>query len=86
MKIFVEYYKEHNDSVEIVLNHQELKCLVAALKKFEDSVNQIKEKKQCGELGDYTHLHLQDCGIIDEANGNADLVFYVNVKEGTNEM
>ena len=35
-----------NDSVEILLNYQELKKLINSLKKFEDEVNQFKTKNK----------------------------------------
>ncbi len=69
-----------NDSVEILLNYQELKKLINSLKKFEDEVNQFKTKnKEVDGLG-FTHLHLRDCGLIDE-NSKSDIVLYLNLNE-----
>ncbi len=63
-------------SIEILLNYQELKDLVNSLKKFEDEVNQFKNNNGVG----FTHLHLKDCGLIDE-NSNSDVVLYINLNE-----
>ena len=77
MKIYAKKNKE-TDSVEILLNYQELKKTVNSLKKFEDEVNQFKAKnKETGNLG-FTHLHLKDCGVIDK-NSNSDIVFYLDL-------
>ena len=80
MKIYTTNNTE-TDSVEILLDYQELKKLVISLKKFEDEVNQFKTKnKDTKDLG-FTHLHLKDCGLIDE-NGKSDIVLYLNCKTG----
>lgn len=81
---FVKIYTTNNtenDSIEILLDYQELKKLVISLKKFEDEVNQFKIKnKDKNDMG-FTHLHLKDCGLIDE-NGKSDIVLYLNCKTG----
>lgn len=80
MKIYTTNNTE-NDSIEILLDYQELKKLVISLKKFEDEVNQFKIKnKDKNDMG-FTHLHLKDCGLIDE-NGKSDIVLYLNCKTG----
>lgn len=69
-----------DDSVEILLNYQELKKLINSLKKFEDEVNQFKAKnKESEDLG-FTHLHFKDCGLIDQ-NSKSDIVLYLNLSE-----
>ncbi len=77
----VKIYTANNtetDSVEILLNYQELKKLINSLKKFEDEVNQFKTKnKEAEDLG-FTHLHLKDCGLI-EKNSKSDIVLYLNL-------
>ena len=45
MKIYTTNNTETN-SVEILLDYQELKKLVSSLKKFEDEVNQFKMKNK----------------------------------------
>lgn len=69
-----------NDSVEILLNYQELKKLINSLKKFEDEVNRFKTKNKEVEGLGFTHLHLRDCGLIDE-NSKSDIVLYLNLNE-----
>ncbi len=66
--------------VEIMLNCQELKTLVSALEKFENKIDQFKTNNKDIKNPGFTHLHLQDCGLIDK-NGKSDLVFYVNLNE-----
>lgn len=81
---FVKIYTTNNtenDSVEILLDYQELKKLVISLKKFEDEVNQFKIKNKDKKDMGFTHLHLKDCGLIDE-NGKSDIVLYLNCKTG----
>ena len=79
MKIYTTNNTE-TDSVEILLNYQELKKLVNSLKNFEDEVNQFKtENKDVEGLG-FTHLHLKDCGLIDK-NSKSDIVLYLNLNE-----
>ncbi len=68
------------DSVEILLNYQELKKLINSLKKFEDEVNQFKTQNKEAEGLGFTHLHLKDCGLIDK-NSKSDIVFYLNLNE-----
>ena len=80
---FVKIYTTNNtetDSVEILLDYQELKKLVISLKKFEDEVNQFKTKNKDAEGLGFTHLHLKDCGLIDK-NSKSDIVFYLNLNE-----
>ena len=79
----VKIYTANNtetDSVEILLNYQELKELINSLKKFEDEVNQFKTKNKEAEGLGFTHLHLKDCGLIDE-NSKSDIVLYLNLNE-----
>ena len=63
MKIYATNHTE-TDSIEILLNHQELKKLVNSLKKFEDEVDQFIIKNRDVERVGFTHLHLKDCGLI----------------------
>lgn len=79
MKIYTANNTE-TDSVEILLNYQELKELINSLKKFEDEVNQFKTKNKEAEGLGFTHLHLKDCGLIDE-NCKSDIVLYLNLDE-----
>lgn len=79
MKIYTENNTEA-DSVEILLNHQELKELINSLKKFEDEVDRFKTKNKEAEGGGFTHLHLKDCGLIDQ-NSKSDIVLYLNLSE-----
>lgn len=79
MKIYTENNTEA-DSVEILLNHQELKKLINSLKKFEDEVDRFKTKNKEAEGGGFTHLHLKDCGLIDQ-NSKSDIVLYLNLSE-----
>ena len=79
MKIYTANNTE-TDSIEILLNDQELKKLINSLKKFEDEVTQFKTKnKEAAGLG-FTHLYLKDCGLIDK-NSKSDLVLYLNLNE-----
>ena len=80
---FVKIYTTNNtetDSVEILLDYQELKKLVNSLKKFEDEVNQFKMKNKDAEGLGFTHLHLRDCGVIDK-NSKSDVIFYLNLNK-----
>lgn len=80
---FVKIYTSKNavtDNVEILLNYQELKSFKNALMKFEDEVKQFKIKNKDKESLGFTHLHLMDCGLIDN-NSKADIVFYVDLNE-----
>lgn len=79
MKIYTANNTE-TDSVEILINYQELKELINSLKKFEDEVNQFKTKNKEAEGLGFTHLHLKDCGLIDE-NSKSDIVLYLNLNE-----
>lgn len=79
MKIYTENNTEA-DSVEVLLNHQELKELINSLKKFEDEVDRFKTKNKEAEGGGFTHLHLKDCGLIDQ-NSKSDIVLYLNLSE-----
>lgn len=80
MKIYTANNTEADDSVEILLNHQELKKLINSLKKFKDEGNQFKIKNKDAEGLGFTHLHLKDCGLIDK-NSKSDIVFYLNLDE-----
>ena len=80
---FVKIYTANDteiDSVEILLNYQELQKLVSSLNKFEDEVNQFKANNKDKEMLGFTHLHLKDCGLIDK-NSTSDIVFYLNLNE-----
>jgi len=80
---FVKIYtadNTENDSVEILLDYQELKKLINSLKKFEDEVNQFKTKNKEAENLGFTHLHFKDCGLIDQ-NSKSDIVLYLNLNE-----
>lgn len=79
MKIYTANNTE-TDSVEILLNYQELKKLINSLKKFEDEVKQFKTKNKEAEGLGFTHLHLKDCGLIDK-NSKSDIVLYLNLNE-----
>ena len=79
MKIYTTNNTE-TDSVEILLDYQELKKLVNSLKKFEDEVNQFKMKNKDAEGLGFTHLHLKDCGLIDK-NSKSDVIFYPKFKQ-----
>ena len=79
MKIYTTNNTE-TDSVEILLNYQELKKLVNSLKNFEDEVNQFKTENKDAEGLGFTHLHLKDCGLIDK-NSKSDIVLYLNLNE-----
>lgn len=79
MKIYTEKNIEA-DSVELLLNYQELKELANALMEFETKVKKFKlENKDKENLG-FTHLHFQDCGSIGKKS-KADIVFYVDLNE-----
>ena len=79
VKIYTANHTE-TDSVEILLNYQELKKLINSLKKFEYEVNQFKTKNKEAEGLGFTHLHLKDCGLIDK-NNKTDIVLYLNLNE-----
>ena len=79
MKIYPASNTE-NDSVEILLNYQELKILSNSLMKFEDEITRFRNQNKGIEGLGYTHLHLKDCGLIDE-NDNTDIIFYLNLNE-----
>ena len=79
MKIYTANNTE-TDSVEILLNYQELKKLINSLKKFEDEVKQFKTKNKEAEGLGFTHLHLKDCGLIDKKS-KSDIVLYLNLNE-----
>ena len=80
---FVKIYTANNteaDSVELLLNYQELKELANALTKFETEVKKFKiENKDKESLG-FTHLHFKDCGSIGKKS-KADIVFYVDLND-----
>ena len=79
MKIYTTNNTE-TDSVEILLNYQELKKLINSLKNFEEEVNQFKTKNKEAEGLGFTHLHLKDCGLIDQKS-KSDIVLYLNLNE-----
>ena len=69
MKIYTTNNTE-TDSVEILLDYQELKKLVSSLKKFEDEVNQLKMKNKDAKGLGFTHLHLKDYSLPSELAGS----------------
>ena len=80
---FVKIYSANNteaDSVEILLNCQELKKMINSLSKFEDEVNQFTIKNKDSERLGFTHLHLKDCDLIDK-NSKSDIVLYLNLDD-----
>ncbi len=77
MKIYTSSNTGDN-SVEIVLNYQELKSLARVLVDFENEVKQFKNENKDKECLGFTHLHLKDCGLIDE---DVDIVFYLNLDQ-----
>lgn len=79
LKIYIEN-STGTDSIEILLNYQEFKRMVDHLNEFENEVGQFKAKNKDAENLGFTHLHLQDCGLI-EKNSNSDIVFYINLNE-----
>ena len=77
MKVFTESNIEA-DSVELLLNYQELKELTNALVKFEAEIKQFKaNNKEKNNLG-FTHMHFKDCCSTSK-NSKADIVFYVDL-------
>ena len=77
MRIYATNNTE-TDSVEMLLNYQELKILVSSLSKLENEVKKFKgENREKKDLG-FTHLHLRDCGL---GNNNLDVVFYIDLSE-----
>jgi len=79
MKIYTENNIEAN-SVEVLLNYQELKEMVYSLKKFEEEINQFLNRNQDSKDLGFTHLHLKDCGLI-ETNSKSEIVIYVNLNK-----
>lgn len=79
MKIYTKNNTE-DESVEILLNYQELTDFTNALMKFTDEVKQFKIKNKDKKSLGFTHLHLKDYGLIDK-NCNSDIVFYLNLNE-----
>ena len=75
MKIYIANPAE-NDNIEILLDHQELKNLIASLTKFENEISRFKLDHKSDVLG-FTHLHLKDCNLID--TNQPDIVFYVDL-------
>ena len=80
LKIYTAYNTEADDSVEILLNYQELKNLVISLRRFEEKANQFKTHNKGAEDLGFTHLHLKDCGLIDKSS-KSDIVLYLNLNE-----
>ena len=77
MKIYVAYNKTA-DSVEVILNQQELKELVDGLVKFETRIKQFKVKNAGKEKLGFTHLHYKDCCSLGK-HSKEDIVFYVDM-------
>lgn len=71
---------EESDSIEILLNRQELKQLVEALNIFENEANQFLRDNDGKKGSMFTHLHLSDCGLMDKES-KSDIVFYLNLNE-----
>ncbi len=80
MKIYTAKNKEAKSSVEILLNHQELKNLVNCLSNFENEIEQLQTKNKVKENLGFTHLHLKDCGLTEESS-KSDIVFYVDLND-----
>jgi hypothetical protein len=80
MKIYTAKNREAKSSVEMSLSHNELKNLIDALSKFEDNIQQFKAKYESKDNLGFTHLHLKDCGLIDESS-KADVVFYIDLND-----
>lgn len=78
MKIYTTKNKEADNSIEILLDHQELKNLINTLTKFEDEIEQFKNKNKAKDNLGTSHLHMKDCGLINE-NNKSDIVFYVDL-------
>jgi len=77
MKLYAKHQEETN-SVEILLNHAELKQLLNALNKFEAELEQHKIANKENALNGFTHFHLQDHNAelrVDQK----DIVFYVDL-------
>ena len=66
------------ESIEILLSHQELKVIIDVLRHFEEEIKMFKESNKERKMG-FTHLHLRDCGLVDD-NLRSDVVFYVNLE------
>ncbi len=80
MKIYTAKNKEAKSSVEILLNHQQLKNLLNCLSNFKNEVEQFQTKNKDKENLGFAHLHLKDCGLIEE-NSKSDVVFYVDLND-----
>lgn len=80
MKIYAEEIGE-TDRVEVLLNHQELKELLEALRSFEKEIEQYKRKNSGKEDLGFTHLHFIDSCPIGK-NSKTDIVFYVDMNRG----
>lgn len=79
MRIYTEKDTEV-DSVEVLINYQELRVLADSLMKFETEIKEFKIKNKDKESLGFTHLHFKDCGSIGK-NSKADIVFYVDLNE-----
>ena len=51
-----------------------------SLKDFEEEVNLFKTKNKGVDGLGFAHLHLKDCGLIDESS-ESDIVVYINLDE-----
>ena len=80
MKVYTAKNKEARSSIEILLNHKELKNLINSLSKFENEIEQFNAKSKDVENAGFTHLHLKDCGLIEETN-KSDIIFYVDLDD-----
>lgn len=80
MKIYTAYNTEADDSIEILLNYQELKNVINSLETFEDEINKFKSKNKDSDGLGFTHLHFKDCGLLDK-NCKSDIVLYLNLDE-----
>lgn len=80
MKIYTDRNKEANSSIEISLNHQELKNLVNCLTDFDHKIDKFQNANIGKENLGFAHLHLKDCGLIEE-NSKTDIVLYIDLND-----
>lgn len=78
---FLKIYTAKNieaDSVELLLNYQELDELTNALMEFKTKVKKFELENQDRESVGFTHLYFKDCGPMGKKS-KADIVFYVDL-------
>ena len=77
MKIYSDRDKQEN-SIELLLNHNELKKLINGLWEFERNIEKYKaDNKGKSDLG-FTHMHYKDIDRVGEKD-EPDIVFYVDL-------